>query len=324
MNSLLDWYDSHGRDLPWRRTRDPYAIWISEVMAQQTTIASMRPKWEALMAALPTVQDLAGAPEEAVMHLWQGLGYYRRAALLHEAAQRLAKTGFPETEKGLLNIPGIGPYTAAAIASICFREPSAVVDTNVLRVYSRLTGDERIGEPLRVSAKAWGDAHIEPERPGDWNQALMELGALICKKVPLCEQCPLQASCTAFQTGRTDALPRQAPKPVKKDVGLNVLILTRGGAVAIEPSTDWWKGLWQFPIVDGVPLAATYVGASKATVTHHRLSLKVFTQESRDPQLNWHPLDDLDRLPMSTVMRRIAHMFQVWLADTPTLDGLSA
>jgi A/G-specific adenine glycosylase len=215
---LARWYRAHGRALPWRRTRDPYAIWLSEVMAQQTTLEVVVPRWERFLRRFPTVEALARAPERAVHAEWSGLGYYARARNLHRAAKAVASAGaFPRTLEGLRALPGVGAYTAAAIGSIAFGIPEPVVDGNVVRVLCRLHGlrlDPRAPATL-AKVRALARPLVPGRNPGDHNQAVMELGALVCApRAPRCGACPLRALCKAAASGRPEGFPRR-PRPAK-------------------------------------------------------------------------------------------------------------
>ena len=205
--TILAWYDACGRDLPWRRTRDPYAIWLSEIILQQTRIAQGRAYWERFMAAFPSVEALSAASEDEVLRLWQGLGYYSRARNLHAAARQIVALGhFPDTLEGIRALKGVGDYTAAAIGSIAFGLPAAVVDGNVYRVLARHFG---IATPVGSTAArkeftALAQSLLPPDRPGDFNQGMMDFGALQCTPAaPACLLCPLAASCAALAAGAT-------------------------------------------------------------------------------------------------------------------------
>ena len=205
-DTLLDWYDANGRDLPWRRTRDPYAIWLSEIILQQTRIAQGRSYWERFLQTYPDVQALAAAQEDDVLRLWQGLGYYSRARNLLAAARQIAAQGrFPDTLAGIRALKGVGDYTAAAIASFAFGIPAAVVDGNVYRVLARHFG---IPTPVGSTAAkkeftALAQSLLPPERPGDFNQAMMDFGATLCTPAsPACARCPLADRWTACRSGR--------------------------------------------------------------------------------------------------------------------------
>jgi A/G-specific adenine glycosylase len=208
---LLLWFDRHRRDLPWRRTRDPYSIWVSEVMLQQTRVEAALPYYERFLERFPTVGDLARAPLEDVLALWSGLGYYRRARQLHAAALRIAEMGdFPRTTERLLELPGVGAYTAAAVASIAFGVAVPVLDGNVERVMARrlALAEDPKGRSARARLLAAAAALLDPSRPGDSNQALMEMGATLClPQRPRCLLCPLRPGCAAASEGRPELYP---------------------------------------------------------------------------------------------------------------------
>src|SRR5215469_4222678 len=192
---LLAWYDANARDLPWRKDQDPYRVWVSEIMLQQTRVAAVIEHYHEFLRRFPTVKKLAAAREASVLAAWSGLGYYRRARMLHAAAKVVTREHggkFPQTAEGWRELPGIGRYTAAAIASIAFREPIAVVDGNVERVLQRIFRQQIAGEPLWESAENF----LDRARPGDFNQAMMELGATVCTpRAPVCLTCPLVELC---------------------------------------------------------------------------------------------------------------------------------
>ena len=215
---LARWYRIHKRDLPWRRRRDPYAVWISEVMLQQTTVEVIAPRWERFLSRFPTVGTLARATEREVLAEWSGLGYYARARNLHRAAKVVAEAGaFPRTLEGLRALPGIGVYTAAAVSSICFGIPEPVVDGNVVRVLCRLNGlrlDPKAPATL-AKVRALARPLVLAHKPGDHNQAVMELGALVCTpRAPRCGACPLRTLCRAAASGKPEGFPRKT-RPAK-------------------------------------------------------------------------------------------------------------
>jgi A/G-specific adenine glycosylase len=217
----LAWYPRHRRDLPWRQTRDPYAIWLSEVILQQTRVAQGLPYYETFLAAYPSVQDMAAAPEQEILRYWQGLGYYSRARNMHHTAQQVVQEyggQFPATYAGLLKLRGVGPYTAAAIASFAFDEPVAVLDGNVFRVLARIFGlHSDIAAPAsRKEFQALADRHIPAAAPADFNQAIMEFGAIQCTPVkPDCLFCPCSSSAGRFSTGKWRCCPLRA-KPRRR------------------------------------------------------------------------------------------------------------
>jgi A/G-specific adenine glycosylase len=262
--ALLTWFDQHRRDLPWRRTSDPYKIWLSEVMLQQTRVETVLPFYNRFLERFPTVEDLARAEVEDVLASWSGLGYYRRARQLHAAARRIAEAGsFPSTVEGLLALPGIGAYTAAAVASIAFGVAAPVMDGNVERVLSRVLAqadDPKSGEARkRLLAAAAG--LLDPARPGDGNQALMELGATLCSpRRPKCLLCPLRSGCRAAREGDPESYP--APR-VKRDAERHRLLVAvvedDSGVLLFRRPDDstLLAGTWELPWMtrerDGVP-----------------------------------------------------------------------
>lgn len=252
--SLAAWYNSHARDLPWRLTPSLYGTWLSEIMLQQTRVDTGIPKWHLFQELFPTVNDLAQASEAEVMKAWEGLGYYRRARLLHKAAKVIASQGrFPDNRQGWLALPGVGPYTSAAIASIGLGEPVAAVDGNVQRVMSRWAGvtapvDSKPGaQIIQEVADDW----LDPDRPGDHNQAVMELGALVCSpKHPRCIECPARSTCaSADSPDMWSVLPNKTPKRKAARWELAWHVAHHGNqVVAIQrPDTGVWATLWAFP-----------------------------------------------------------------------------
>jgi A/G-specific adenine glycosylase len=214
---LLAHYDLHARSLPWRSepgraAPDPYIVWLSEVMLQQTTVATVKPRFRRFIERWPTVEALAAAADEEVLQEWAGLGYYARARNLIACAREIARrNGFPRTKSELIKLPGLGDYTAAAIAAIAFGEPAVVIDTNVARVVARLQGIARTIDAARAEIRRIADRMTPEDRPGDFAQAMMDLGATICRpKKPMCGECPLAAECKAFESGDPEAFP--APK----------------------------------------------------------------------------------------------------------------
>ena len=263
-DALLDWYRANRRDLPWRptadRPADPYHVLVSEAMLQQTQVTTVLPYFARFIAAFPTVHALADADEQRVLTLWQGLGYYRRARNLHRAARMIVErhTGrVPATVAELLALPGVGRYTAGAVASIAHGVPAPILDGNVARVLSRYRG---LAEPVDRPATQkclWTEAQELVARSGDpcdFNQSLMELGALICTpRAAKCLYCPLRDGCNAFATGRVEALPVKSPKKAPLAVTHTVLALERRGRFLFErrPDDGLWAGMWQMPTLEG-------------------------------------------------------------------------
>lgn len=254
--NLTAWYRRVRRDLPWRRVRDPYRIWISEVMLQQTRVDQMTPYYERFLAALPTIEDLAAASEDEVLKAWEGLGYYSRARNLHRAAQIVAGDfggQVPRDYADFRALPGVGPYTAAAVLSIAFGQPYAVVDGNVLRVLARAFGWEvPVNRPaVRARFQLLADELLPPADAGDYNQAVMELGATVCTpRNPRCPSCPLKKVCVARAQKRQHALPVKEKKKPRPHHHVSVALLTRDdGRFLIQrrPSRALLGGLWELP-----------------------------------------------------------------------------
>ncbi|WP_394820862.1 A/G-specific adenine glycosylase [Pendulispora albinea] len=257
--ALLQWYAKEKRDLPWRATKDPYAIWLSEVMLQQTRVDTVRPYYERFVATYPTVHALAEAPLERVLADWSGLGYYRRARMLHEGARQVVRDfdgKFPRAASELRGIVGIGPYTAGAVASIAFDTRAPLVDGNVARVLARIFGVEEDVRAGKGRARIWELAEsIVPEvGAGDFNQALMELGATICSpQSPACGRCPVRGSCAGFASGEPERLPNMAPKAKPRPWPRAALVATRGEErllLARRKRELVFGGLWEPPSLD--------------------------------------------------------------------------
>lgn len=257
---LLVWYRENARDLPWRHTEDPYRIWVSEIMLQQTRVAAVLGYYARFLEVFPTVDALAAADEERLMKLWEGLGYYSRARNLQKAAQEIVKLGsFPDTYEGLLALPGIGDYTASAIAAAAFGRSEPAVDGNVLRVVTRLTDchDDILDAGTKRSIRAALSA-VMPESGADvriFNQAMMELGATLCgpNTAPQCGACPVRSLCLGLQRGTAAELPVKKPKKGRRMEEKTVFLLIRDGKIALRkrPKTGLLAGLWEFPNVEG-------------------------------------------------------------------------
>ncbi len=335
---LLAWYDAHGRELPWRirgaGRPDPYRVWLSEIMLQQTTVATVKPYFERFLQKWPTVNDLAAAPLDQVMAAWAGLGYYARARNLHRCAQIVSTDyggRFPEDETGLKALPGVGNYTAAAIAAIAFDQVATVVDGNVERVVARLFAVETPLPKAKPEISRLAATLTPQERAGDYAQAMMDLGATICTAArPKCLLCPLKEGCLAHARGLAAELPRRTPKaarPIRRAVafwleGRNKEVLLRrrppkgllGGMMEV-PSTTWREAPWSpeeavefAPVeIDWQPLP----GVVRHTFTHFHFEIAVWTGRSsdavpaRDAEM-WCPIDRLAEQALPTVMRKIA------------------
>lgn len=253
---IVEWYQSHHRNLPWRNTPDPYKIWLSEIILQQTRVAQGLPYYQRFVKRYPTIKSLAGAKERDVLRLWQGLGYYSRARNLHRCAKEIVKDHkgkFPQTFQDLQSLPGIGVYTAAAIASFAFHERIAVVDGNVYRVLSRIFGiDHDIASPAgRKYFNSLANELISVESPGLQNQAIMEFGALQCvPKNPDCEDCLFMKTCRAFHREQVALLPVKSRKQKAKSRFFNYWVIRKGKKILMNPRTgkDIWKGMFDFPM----------------------------------------------------------------------------
>jgi A/G-specific adenine glycosylase len=333
--TLLAWYDRHRRLLPWRAapgTRpDPYSVWLSEIMLQQTTVAAVAPYFESFLRRWPTVTDLAAAELDEVLHAWQGLGYYARARNLHRCARQLAAAGgrYPDSETELLKLPGIGPYTAAAIAAIAFGRRAVVVDGNVERVMARMFAVHDSLPGAKPQLHALADSLTPATRPGDYAQAVMDLGATICTpRNPGCALCPWGETCGGREIA--DSLPRRAPKPdrpLRRGIAFwitrpdgSVLLRRRPesgllGGMIEAPSTEWREG--PMPSLaaarKAAPLPARGWRALPGTVdhgfTHFRLELAVLSgRVGRNAGAGeiWCPPDRLGEQALPTVMKKLA------------------
>jgi len=341
MKNLSRWYNKIARPLPWRKTHDPYRIWVSEVMLQQTQVETVLGYYGRFLEKFPTLQSLAESREQDVLTLWSGLGYYRRAKNLRLGAQYLhqCKGGFPKTREEILKVPGIGPYTAGAILSIAFDLPEPLVDGNVNRVFARYFG---VREPIQDSKTQkffWLKATEWVKRadsPRIHNQAVMELGSLICKKgTPLCHKCPISKGCVAFEKGLQQKLP--ITKPRKKTEELHWISLVfqkttqRGTSryfIKQNIKTDWWEGLWDFPILKK-PLTlnwedsqnlierklrkrvfTTPLNHTQHSVTHHKIKIAPFIIETNEKlplgkRGQWLTQTEISKLPLSALAKKI-------------------
>ena len=305
--SILQWFRENGRSLPWRDTKDAYAIWLSEIILQQTRIEQGRPYWERFMRRWPTVELLAEASEDDILREWQGLGYYSRARNLHAAARQICERGgFPDTIEGLKSLKGVGDYTAAAIGSFAFGLPAAVVDGNVYRVLARHFG---IATPINTTEgkhefAALAQQLLPPKEAADYNQAVMDFGALQCTPVsPDCSVCPLQESCVALREGWVDQLPVKERKLQVKERLLTYVYIRCNGETAIHRrgQGDIWQGLYEPWLTEQVPAGAVLcVRRQKHVLTHRVLYADLWLwQTDRRPQLPagyfWIPEGDIDR-----------------------------
>ncbi|MGE0044826.1 MAG: A/G-specific adenine glycosylase [Hyphomonadaceae bacterium] len=319
--ALLAWYDRSGRTLPWRVRKgraDPYKVWLSEIMLQQTTVSAAGPYYQRFLDKFPTVQRLADARREDVLAAWAGLGYYSRARNLHAAAVALDLYGFPETEAGWRALPGVGTYTAAAVAAIAFDRPANVVDGNVERVMARLFAAEQELPGAKKTLRDLAARFVTDERPGDYAQALMDLGATVCTpSSPKCALCPWTEDCAARASGAPETYPRRAPKAARPErFGAVYRLEKRGkvwlvrrpdqgllGGMAALPTSEWRASpLSTREAVKAAPAKAQWrmAGAVRHVFTHFALSLDVWSAEAEGEPAGegwWEKKTALDALP---------------------------
>lgn len=327
---LLDWYRTSHRDLPWRRTSDPYRIWVSEVMLQQTRVEAVIPYYERFLLRYPTVESLAAAPRQDVLANWAGLGYYRRARMLHDAAQRVVSEfagRWPQDHGDILSLPGIGEYTAAAIASIAFDQPRAALDGNGMRVLARLSDDRRDirGAACRRALKALAESLMQTVplgQRGVFTQALIELGATICvPRAPRCMECPWNAACEGFAAGTAPELPVKGRRRTPVTVEVSVLIARQGSRVLMRQrpaDASVMPGFWELPTVEGIAGLSVRLGRTDLrdvrnlggfshAITNTNYVCQVYEARSATSRASgycWIPLADLRRLPLATISRK--------------------
>jgi A/G-specific adenine glycosylase len=310
---LLEWYAANKRQLPWRETRDPYRIWVSEMMLQQTRVAAVLEHYRRFLERFPDVAELAVAAESDVLAAWSGLGYYRRARAMHAAARKIVEEfggRFPRTAEELENLPGIGRYTAAAIASIAFGEPTAVVDGNVERVLSRL-----LGHDLRDRAQTWGYAEgfLQREHAGDWNQAVMELGATVCAPVePKCLICPIRKWCA--DPGRE----AKKPQEIRHKKEVRFLLAKRRGSVYLvqRSATDkLMAGMWELPAcLDNQKGRVLY--RMRHSITNSDYNVQVLQAESKSVcGGKWVATGSLREMALTGLTRKILRAANLWPVD---------
>jgi A/G-specific adenine glycosylase len=336
IRALLHWFSKNARDLPWRRTQDPYAIWISEIMLQQTQVKTVVPYWERWMKTLPDVKSLAYAKPEAVLKLWEGLGYYTRARNLQNAAHEICTKHngeFPLVFDDILALPGIGRYTAGAIASIAFNEPRPILDGNVIRVLTRIFGIVKNPREKHTNARLW---HLAEDlvthaarRSSFLNQSLMELGALICTpRNPKCLLCPVRKCCTAFRENRVDQLPNLDKRVTITPRRFVVFVVSRSGKYLVRqrPTGVVNAKLWEFPNIettanDPHSTARTVFGFNsfplqslctiKHSITRYRITLDVYRGTMNGSRLQfpfkgrWCSLKDFEQLSFPSAHRKI-------------------
>ena len=279
--ALLPWYQKNKRELPWRADREPYHVWLSEIMLQQTRVEAVKGYYVRFLEALPTIAALANCDDELLHKLWEGLGYYSRVRNLKKAANVIITEhggAFPGEYDAVRALPGIGDYTAGAICSICFGLPTPAVDGNVLRVISRIQDDSTpIDLPARKREVQTQLAEVYPTQAGDFTQALMELGATLCgpNRKPDCDSCPCRSFCLGHQRGTAEKLPVKSPKKARRQENLTVFILRCGDSFVLEkrPASGLLAGLWQFPNIPGTleaPTALAWAAEQKLKVTDIR------------------------------------------------------
>jgi A/G-specific adenine glycosylase len=323
--SLLEWYRKHQRDLPWRRTQDPYRILVSEIMLQQTRVAAVIPYYERFLSLFPDASALASAPEQALLAAWAGLGYYARARNLQKAARSMLESGqFPGDYAALRRLPGVGDYTAAAVASIALGLPHAALDGNVLRVLSRLVaerGDIK-SQVVRKRLGSLAEALLDRRRPGEFNQALMELGATICvPKQPLCADCPIRLPCQAREEGVQNELPLNGVRPSASRRQMHLLAVEKGNKILLwqrPADSQRLAGFWELPEREQVP-GATGCGAAggfRHTIVNTTYLVQVYQAtlgrrplpRGRGPGksalFQWVAKNRLRDLPLSTTARK--------------------
>ncbi len=306
---LLDWYDAQGRKLPWRGERDPYRVWVSEIMLQQTRVNAVREYYARFLARFPTVEKLARTSESKVLASWSGLGYYRRARALHAAAREVvSRGGFPQSSAELRRLPGIGRYTAAAIASIAFGEPVAVVDGNVSRVLSRIAGSQAID--------AWKMAEdlLSRRRPGDFNQAMMDLGATVClPRAPMCSQCPVMEFCAT----RGHLAVRPAPPRKRKSICHGMRVSRQRIWLMQRPeSASLMPGMWELPQLQSSNRRKAEVELRHSiTTTDYRVRVYVerhgISRGGWAPGGRWIKLVEVEALPLTGLTRKILRRLNI-------------
>jgi A/G-specific adenine glycosylase len=322
--NLLDWYDQYGRNLPWRAKQphepNPYHVWLSEMMLQQTTVVTVIPYFRHFLKKWPTLSNLAQATQDAILVAWQGLGYYARARNLHKCAQIIMQEyggNLPRTPEELSQLPGIGPYMSAAIASIAFDKPVVPVDGNVIRVLSRLYALKKIYPASKAEVNAFAETFGDVDRPGDFAQALMDLGAMICTpKNPQCSKCPWVQHCAAFKEGCPELYPmKEEKKKIPTRYAIAYLIANSDQQLLIRKRKEsgLLAGLYEVPttewLLDKTSVAETdlvYQGHVKHTFTHFHLKVDVYLshREKTDDEL-WVHINDLNQYALPTLMKKV-------------------
>jgi A/G-specific adenine glycosylase len=307
--SLLRWYHANGRDLPWRRTRDPYAVLVSEFMLQQTQVATVIPYYNKWLRRFPDLAALARASESDVLHAWQGLGYYARARNLHSAAKTIASEDngkFPQLADELKSLPGVGRYTANAIATFAFGRSVPIVEANITRVLARVINYQQPIDSGHGREDIWQIAStLVPARGARaFNSALMDLGALVCRPRPKCQICPVRRFCRA---SKPETLPRKRPRPQLKKLTESHLWIRNRGRILLQQSSGRWRGMWILPPLNTMPVTDRAIHRSIFPFTHHQITLQIFAQPSRkiDQQKErWIDLASINSIPIPSPHHR--------------------
>lgn len=331
---LLDWYGDHARDLPWRHTADPYAIWISEIMLQQTQVATVMAYWERWMQALPTVHHLARAKPDRVLKLWEGLGYYSRARNLQAAAQQIISQHngvFPNDPTAIRALPGIGRYTAGAVSSIAFNLPEPIVDGNVTRILTRLFGWPGDPKGKAMQLQLWSVAATmvrQVEDCSSLNQSLMELGATICHpRSPNCESCPVAKSCVARKQSTIDLIPAPSKRAPVEQRRIEAYWITRAGKVLLQQRRPGFHnaGFWELPNNETsppirLPAKAAPLATVRHTITKYRIQLEAYAVDKpKSLSGRWCGMEELNALPLTAAHRKLLQKISALNGATQTV-----
>jgi len=329
-DNLIDWYQKNKRELPWRQTKNPYYIWVSEIMLQQTRVEAVKDYYKRFLEELPTLEDLAYIEEDTLMNLWQGLGYYNRARNLKKAALFIVEElegDFPDSYSQLIQLPGVGEYTAAAIASICFNEKVPAIDGNVMRVTSRLLNCSDNIDAVKTRKIFFAKLQrVMPKDASSFNQGMMELGATICipNGEPLCYKCPLQEGCLALKNNNQAKVPVKKKKKKRRIIEKTVLVFKYKEQILIQkrPDKGLLAGLYEFPNLEGIYTRAKLIdfcqkqsifydtikllGNTTFVFTHVEWHMKGYVLDLNFPYLKsrqWIPLNDLEKYPFPTALK---------------------
>jgi A/G-specific adenine glycosylase len=344
---LAAWFENARRQMPWRAENldiphpDPYAVLVSELMLQQTQVATVIPYFERWMQRFPDAATLAMAGEDEVHRYWEGLGYYRRARHLQAAAAAITRSGWPAELEGLMALPGLGPYTAAALASIAFQQPEAALDGNAFRVLARLLGLREDPRTYAATLRTWLHPALEVHGPSRVTQGIMELGALICQPAPRCGGCPLHAACAARHLDLTDAIPPRIPRPAAKEIQLHLVALEAEGSWLLHPPAQkgLLAGLWRWPSVEhpepqadlAAEARAPYAGPSGTTwpgwtqVYSHRkehvipVAMHLARRPAAPEGLRWITPEELQQIPMGKRDQRMRSLLKEPGTQTETI-----